>query len=97
MAAPASPAPRRVTLVTGASKGICLEIAIVRQLLAVDGLGCQDTAQGEAAATELRAGCCADVVVQRIELTDPASIARARVFVEAEYGCLDILINNAAI
>ena len=78
-----------------------MALAPLRQLLAVDGLnallGCQDTAQGEAAATELRAGCCADVVVQRIELTDPASIARARVFVEAEYGCLDILINNAAI
>ena len=102
MAAPASAAPRRVALVTGASKGIGLEI--VRQLLAVDGLtavlGCQDMVQGEAAAAELRLrepGCCADVVVQRIELTDPASIARARTFVEAEYGRLDILINNAAI
>lgn len=101
MAAPASAAPRRVALVTGASKGIGLEI--VRQLLAVDGLtavlGCQDMVQGEAAAAELgrEPGCCADVVVQRIELTDPASIARARTFVEAEYGRLDILINNAAI
>ena len=99
MAASAGVAPRRVALVTGASKGIGLEI--VRSLGAVAGLttvlGCQDLVQGHAAAAGLRAAGCTDIVVQRVELTDPASIATARADVEREFGRLDILISNAAI
>ncbi|CAE8700416.1 unnamed protein product [Polarella glacialis] len=92
---------RRVALVTGASKGVGLEI--VRKLAAVQGLttilGCQEEALGEAAAAQLRAaGCVGDkIVVRRLELQDAASIASVREYVEREFGSLDILINNAAI
>lgn len=90
---------RRVALVTGASKGIGKEI--VRKLGAVDGLtvvlGCQDLGEGEAVAAELLRAGCTDIVAQRMEFEDAASIASAREFVESEFGALDILINNAAI
>ena len=90
-------ARRTVALVTGASKGIGFEIAL--KLGAVEGLttvlGCQELSHGEAAAAKLRAAGCTDIVVQRIELLDAASITSAREYVERQFGALDILINNA--
>jgi len=90
---------QRVALVTGANKGIGLQIA--RKLAAVPDLvvvlGCQDLVLGEAAATVLRAQGCTHIVVQRVELEEEASIVSAREYVQREFGRLDILVNNAAV
>jgi len=87
----------RVALVTGANKGIGLEVA--RQLAAAGVpvvIGARDARAGEAAADSLRAeGREARSVV--LDVTDAAAIAGAAAFIEAECGRLDILVNNAGI
>ena len=88
---------RRVAVVTGANKGIGLEIA--RQL-AREGvrvfLGARDEARGRAAAEKLRADGL-DAHALRLDVTDDASVAAAAAAVEREAGRLDILVNNAGI
>jgi NAD(P)-dependent dehydrogenase (short-subunit alcohol dehydrogenase family) len=89
--------PRRVALVTGANKGIGLEVA--RQL-AGSGcavlLGARNKTRGEeAAATLKRAG--RDVRYLAIDLDDPATITAAGREIEADFGHLNILVNNAGI
>ncbi|WP_263163969.1 SDR family oxidoreductase [Streptomyces sp. SCSIO ZS0520] len=87
----------RVALVTGANKGIGLEV--VRQLA---GLGVEcllgaraevrgKRAEGELAAAGLR------VRAVRLDVTDPVSVAALAKWVEREYGQLDVLVNNAGI
>jgi len=88
---------RRVALITGANKGIGLEIA--RQLgragIAVL-IGARDTARGQAAAGMLcHEGLEASFV--QLDVTDADSIARAAHAIEAAHGRLDILVNNAGI
>ncbi len=87
--------PGRVVVVTGANRGIGREVA--RQL-AVRGdtvlLGSRDLVKGERAAAEL--GLEAVQAVQ-LDVTDPASIAAVAARLEADYGRLDVLVNNAAI
>jgi NAD(P)-dependent dehydrogenase (short-subunit alcohol dehydrogenase family) len=88
---------KKIALVTGANKGIGLEIA--RQLAAAGCavlLGARNKALGEEAAAGLkREG--ADVRYLAIDLTDTAMIAAAASGVDAEFGRLDILVNNAGI
>ena len=88
---------KRVGLVTGANRGIGLEIC--RQLgeagYAVV-LGSRDAARGEKAAAELRAEGL-EVHVQELDVTDAAAARRVAAFVEGELGRLDALVNNAAI
>ncbi|KRB82399.1 short-chain dehydrogenase [Sphingomonas sp. Root710] len=88
---------KRIALVTGANKGIGLEIA--RQL-AQTGilviLGARDAARGAAAAEALAADGLA-VQSLRIDLNDHPSLATAAKAIEAEHGRLDILVNNAGI
>lgn len=86
-----------IALVTGANKGIGREIA--GQLA---GLGhtvviaARSAELGEKAAAELRAdGAEATSVV--LDVTDAVSVAAAAAKVEARYGRLDALVNNAAI
>lgn len=87
----------RVALITGANKGIGLEIA---KGLAAKGvtvlIGARNSAAGAEAASALReTGAKADSV--RIDLTDEQSITSAAAEIEQQFGKLDILVNNAGI
>jgi NAD(P)-dependent dehydrogenase (short-subunit alcohol dehydrogenase family) len=88
---------RRIALITGANKGIGLEIA--RQL-AQQGIyvliGARSAERGSAAAKELVSQGL-DVAFVRLDVTDAQSIAAAVSTVAAEHGRLDILVNNAGI
>ncbi|OWK32002.1 SDR family oxidoreductase [Sphingomonas mucosissima] len=87
----------RIALVTGANKGIGLEIA--RQLaqagVAVI-IGARDLERGSAAAADLTsAGLQATFVP--IDLNDFETIGAAAETIRAQHGRLDILVNNAGI
>ena len=88
---------RRVAVVTGANKGIGLEIArqLAREGIAVY-IGARDEARGREAAEKLR-GEGLDARPLRLDVTDEASVAAAAAFVEKDAGRLDILVNNAGI
>jgi NAD(P)-dependent dehydrogenase (short-subunit alcohol dehydrogenase family) len=83
-----------VALVTGANKGIGLQIA---KDLAARGLtvlvGSRQLALGEAAATAV----APDARALELDVTDPASIAAAAERIRRELGRLDVLVNNAGI
>jgi len=88
---------RRVALVTGANKGIGLEVA--RQLGKLGHLvllGARDLALGEAAAATLGAEGI-EVRVLQIDLVKPETIRAAAAAIGADYGRLDTLVNNAGI
>jgi NAD(P)-dependent dehydrogenase (short-subunit alcohol dehydrogenase family) len=86
-----------VALVTGANRGIGLEL--VRRL-AQRGytviLGSRDPEKGEAAAAELR-GQGLQVEVRAVDVTDAAGIEALGASLESDPGRLDVLVNNAAI
>lgn len=90
---------KKVALVTGANRGIGLEIC--RQL-AAQGWKVVQTARseekGRAAFERLRAdlGENGDLIFQRLDVSDPGDVERIRQFIETEIGRLDVLINNAA-
>ena len=92
----ASPTPR-IALITGANKGIGFEIA--RQVGKAGHLillGARDVKLGEAAAAVLKAeGIDAHFI--HANLHDPATIRAAAATIEADYGRLDVLVNNAGI
>lgn len=85
---------RRVALVTGANKGIGLQIA---KVLSTHGftvlLGSRDLERGESAAKSIGA----DALALQLDVTDAASIAAAAERIRKELGRLDVLVNNAAI
>lgn len=87
----------RVALVTGANRGIGLEVT---RALALRGfttvLGARDAQQGDEAARSLRQGRL-EVVPVQLDVTDQQSIDAARLMVEERFGKLDVLVNNAAI
>ena len=87
----------RVALVTGANRGIGLEVA--RQL-ALRGfttiLGARDAKKGDEAARSLQqAGL--KVIPVRLDVTEQQSIDAAKHLVEERFGKLDVPVNNAAI
>ncbi len=90
-------AENRIALVTGANRGIGLEVT--RQL-AQDGcmvwLGARDADRGEAAAAAFRAKG-ADVRFQQLDVASDESVAAAAKRIEAMSGRLDILVNNAGV
>lgn len=88
---------KRIALVTGANKGIGLEVA--RQLAQAGVhvlIGARNEERGRAALENLGAqGLIAQSV--RLDLEDHSSIAAAAAAIETEHGKLDILVNNAGI
>ena len=88
---------KKIALITGANKGIGLEIA--RQLGAqgiVVLVGARDQERGDEATRGLRSdGIEASTV--HIDVTDQVMINAAAFFIDQTYGKLDILVNNAGI
>jgi NAD(P)-dependent dehydrogenase (short-subunit alcohol dehydrogenase family) len=85
----------KIALITGANKGIGFETA--RQLGARDMtvlVGARDTERGREAERALRDGG-ADARFVQLEVTDQKSIQLAAEWVDAEFGRLDVLVNNA--
>lgn len=86
---------KRIALVTGANKGIGEEVA--RQLAAAGCtvlLGARNRELGQDAASRLTAEGH-DVRHIAIDLDDPATIAGTANKIDADFGRLDILVNNA--
>lgn len=87
----------KIALVTGANKGIGYEAA---RLLAARGVtvlaGSRYEENGRRAETSLRS-LGGEIRFVRIDVTDEESIRQAAAWIGAEYGALDILINNAGI
>ncbi|KAJ4812015.1 hypothetical protein LUZ62_024581 [Rhynchospora pubera] len=93
-----STAPQRIAIVTGANKGIGLEIC--KQLLEAGVkvvLTARDETRGKAAVKKLQEEGATDVVFHQLDVADPASISTLREFIQSQFGRLDILINNAGI
>jgi NAD(P)-dependent dehydrogenase (short-subunit alcohol dehydrogenase family) len=86
---------KKVALVTGANRGLGFEIA--RQLgkhgMAVI-IGARNLERGEQAAARLRSEGLEAKAVQ-LDVTDAASAASLRTFVQEHFGRLDVLVNNA--
>jgi NAD(P)-dependent dehydrogenase (short-subunit alcohol dehydrogenase family) len=85
----------KIALITGANKGIGYETA--RQLGAkatVVLIGARDAERGRTAERDLREGG-ADAHFVPLDVTDDTSVKQAAEWIAAEYGRLDILINNA--
>lgn len=88
---------RRISLITGANKGIGFEIA--RQLGKAGHrilLGARDAGRGQQAAKTLSDEGI-DVRFVSLDLGSPASIKAAAADIEANEGRLDVLVNNAGV
>lgn len=92
-----SPHPRGAALITGASSGFGLLSAVelagrgFRVFATMRDLSRQEPLLSAAAAAGVR------VEVLQLDVTDPASIARAVAEVHARAGALEVLVNNAGI
>jgi NAD(P)-dependent dehydrogenase (short-subunit alcohol dehydrogenase family) len=89
--------PRRTAIVTGANRGIGLEIC--RHLARLDYrviLTSRDKAQGQDAAKTLP-DIGGEILHHQLDVTNQESILRLRDFVVSHFGAADVLINNAAI
>jgi NAD(P)-dependent dehydrogenase (short-subunit alcohol dehydrogenase family) len=85
---------KRVAMVTGANQGVGFQVA---KELAANGLtvlvGSRNFERGEAAAKEIGQGA----IALQLDVTDRPSIAAAAERIRRQFGCLDLLVNNAAI
>jgi NAD(P)-dependent dehydrogenase (short-subunit alcohol dehydrogenase family) len=87
----------KIALVTGANKGIGFETA--RQLGAAGMtvlMGARDETRGREAEAALR-GTGAGLRYVELDVASEESVRKAAALIDAEYGRLDILVNNAAI
>jgi NAD(P)-dependent dehydrogenase (short-subunit alcohol dehydrogenase family) len=87
----------KVALITGANKGIGLEIArqLGKQGITVI-IGARDEAKGRAAAETLR-GEGIDAHTVKLEVTKDADVAALPAHLQEQFGRLDILVNNAGV
>ena len=93
----------RVVLITGANSGVGLATTKVltsastdyHVIIAARSLSKAQTAKSEVEAENINSASRLSTV--QLDVTDGASITRARDFVEKEFGHLDALINNAAV
>jgi NAD(P)-dependent dehydrogenase (short-subunit alcohol dehydrogenase family) len=85
-------------LVTGANKGIGLEVA---RLLAQQGffvyLGSRNLASGEAAVQQLKTDGLVNLAAVQLDVTNSDSIEAARTLIGVRTPALDVLVNNAGI
>ena len=89
-------AQERVAIVTGANRGIGLEVT--RQLADLGYtvvLGSRDLGKGEAAAKKLQVGD--RVMARRLDVTEQSTIDRLRDEIATTFGSVRVLVNNAAI
>ncbi|PRQ18956.1 putative oxidoreductase [Rosa chinensis] len=84
---------KRIAVVTGANKGIGLEIS--RQL-ASNGVGmvltARDVKRGTEAVEKLKASGFSDVVFHQLDINNPTTIASLAHFLKTQFGKLDILV-----
>ncbi|XP_062030613.1 (+)-neomenthol dehydrogenase-like [Rosa rugosa] len=89
---------KKIAVVTGANKGIGLEIS---KQLASKGVGvvltARDVKRGTEAAESLKASGFSDVVFHQLDVTAPTSIASLANFLKTQFRKLDILVNNAGV
>ncbi len=85
----------KVALITGANRGIGLEICrqLAQQNIQVI-LTSRDTLKGQAAVDKLAMD---NIVFRQLDVTDEKSILDTKAWVQQQYGRLDILVNNAGI
>ncbi|URE05071.1 KR domain [Musa troglodytarum] len=93
-----SPRQNWIAVVTGANKGIGLEVC--RQL-AFNGvkviLTARDETKGMEALEKMRDSELSDIIFHQLDVTDASSIASLTDFIRTQFGKLDILVNNAAV
>jgi NAD(P)-dependent dehydrogenase (short-subunit alcohol dehydrogenase family) len=88
---------QKIILITGANKGIGFATArVLGRAGHVVLVGARDIERGTTTARELT-GEGLDARFVRLDVTDLATIEAAAAYIEAEFGRLDILINNAGI
>jgi len=88
----------KIALVTGANRGIGLEIS--RQLASLGMtviLGSRERVKGELAQQLLEKEGLKTVMFHQLDVTDEQSITQMEAFVHQQFGRLDILVNNAGI
>jgi len=87
----------QVALITGANKGIGLEIARQLGKLGITVvIGSRDTSRGAAAAASLKATGI-EVHTIKLDVSSADDIAALPGYFEAQFGRLDILVNNAGV